>query len=297
LAILSRLLLNPGDPAVVEEITFTGVQQITKGRGANVRTIPTDYSSGADMEAMEKAFQMSPKPSLAVLIPDFHNPLGVTLTREKREHAAALAAKYQVPILEDDPYSALRFTGISSPPIKAFDEAGFVFYIGSFSKMLAPSVRLGWIVSPPELISKITVLRESLDLESSTLIQRAVMEFIEMGLLEPYLEKLTSINKQGQMAMHEALTEHLGEMASWTQPEGGIFTWVTLSGGIDTWEMFPAAIERKLAYIPGSAFATDGGYENTMRLNFSTSNPEAIREAVRRLAEVTRDRMRAKVNA
>lgn len=291
LAILSRLFLDPGDPAVVEEVTFTGVQQITKGRGAEVRTIPTDFTSGADMEAMEQAFRREPRPRLTVLIPDFHNPLGVTLSGEKRARAAELAATYRVPLLEDDPYSALRFVGEPSPPIKAFDEAGFVFYIGSFSKILAPAVRLGWIVAPPALIPKITVLRESLDLESSALIQRAVFDFIEQGFLEPYLKTLRAINRERQKALDEALREHLGEMATWTLPEGGLFSWVTLAEGMDTWEMFTAAIERKFAYIPGTAFATNGGYTNTMRLNFSTSKPEAIQEAIRRLAAVVGDQM------
>ena len=147
LTILSRLLLDPDASAVIEAVTFTGIQQVTAGRGAHVRTIPTDLDTGVDVDALEAAFKTSPR--LAILIPDFHNPLGVSLSVEKRARIAALAEQYGVPVIEDDPYSALRFQGEQHPPITAFDQAGFVFYVGSFSKMLAPSVRLGWIVAPP----------------------------------------------------------------------------------------------------------------------------------------------------
>ena len=134
LTILSRLFLDPGKPAVIEAVTFTGIQQVTAGRGAVVRTVPTDLTTGVDVDALEAAFRREPKPRLAVIIPDFHNPLGVSLTIEKRIRIAELAARYGVPVIEDDPYSSLRFEGRKLPPIKAFDEAGFVFY-------LAPSPR------------------------------------------------------------------------------------------------------------------------------------------------------------
>ena len=141
LALLSRLLLDRGQTAVIERVTFTGVQQITAGRGAAVRLLPTDLSTGADMDALEEALRPEPRPRLIVLIPNFHNPLGVSISAEKRRRAAALAAAYGVPLLEDDPYSSLRFEGADIPPIKAHDQAGMVFYIGSFSKLIAPAIR------------------------------------------------------------------------------------------------------------------------------------------------------------
>lgn len=291
LTILSHLLLNPGETAVIEEVTFTGIQQVTHGRGANARTIHTDLQTGADLEALERAFGQDPKPRLAILIPDFHNPLGVSISSEKRMRIAALAAEHRIPIVEDDPYSATRFEGEQHPPIKAYDEAGYIFYLGSFSKMLAPAMRLGWIIASPDLIPKITVIRESMDLESSTLIQRSVAEFLERGYLEEYLARLRKANKQRFRAIDQALENQLGEIASWTRPQGGLFTWVTLPKRVDTWEMFPGALERKVAYIPGSAFAVHGGYTNTMRLNFSNAHPEMIEEAINRLAEVIRRQM------
>jgi 2-aminoadipate transaminase len=288
LAILSRLFLDRGDPAVVEAVTFTGVQQVTAGRGAEVRTIPTDLETGADLEALEEALRRPPRPRLVVLIPEFHNPLGVSLSGEKRRRAASLAAAYGVPLIEDDPYSALRFDGVATPPIKAYDETGLVCYIGSFSKMIAPALRLGWIVAPASLSDRITVLRESLDLESSGLIQRAVYRFVSQGLLEPHLEQLNRANRERRDVLLAELKRNFGEDAHWTRPDGGLFVWMTLGADVDTWERFRRALDRKVAYIPGAAFAVDGGARNALRLNFSNVSPERLPEAVGRLAEALR---------
>jgi 2-aminoadipate transaminase len=284
LALLSRLFLDRGDPAVIEAVTFTGVQQVTAGRGAQVRTISTDLTSGADVDALEAEFAREPRPRLAVLITDFHNPLGVSLSESKRRAAAGLAARYGVPLIEDDPYSALRFHGPALPPIKAFDETGHVFYVGSFSKMIAPALRLGWIVAPPALIERLTVLRESLDLESSSLIQRAVLRFLEAGHLEPHLARLNDANRERCRVLHAELERRFGGWARWTRPEGGLFVWLTAPEPVDTWERFRTALEHKVAYIPGAAFAVDGGARNTLRLNFSNVPPERIPVAVERLA-------------
>ena len=157
--------------------------------------------------------------------------------------------------------------------------------------MLAPAVRLGWIVASTELIPKITVIRESLDLETSTLTQRSVAEFLERGFLDDYIAKLTSINYERFYTIDRALENQLDDLASWTRPQGGLFTWVTLPKEIDTWEMFPQALDMKVAYIPGSAFAVHGGHKNTMRLNFSSAKPDEIEEAISRLAEVIRKQL------
>lgn len=294
LTILSRLLLDPGQPAVIEAATFTGIQQVTAGRGAQVRTVPTDLATGVDVDALETTLKQNPRPRFAVIIPDFHNPLGVSLTEAKRRRIAALAAEYGVPLIEDDPYSALRFAGKTLPPIKAYDEAGYVFYVGSFSKMLAPSVRLGWIIAPRDLIPRITLLREAIDLETSILTQAAVYEFLQRGLLQPHLERLNATNHERRDALLSALDEQLGDVAHWTQPQGGLFVWVTLPEPLDMWALFNHALEQKVIYIPGSAFAVHGGYKNTMRLNFSNAAPDMIREGVARLASVIHSALQRK---
>lgn len=288
LALLSRLLLDRGQAAVIERVTFTGVQQITVGRGADIRLLPTDLSTGADMDALEEALRQEPRPRLVVLIPNFHNPLGVSLSAEKRLRAASLAAAYGVPLLEDDPYLPLRFEGEDLPPIKAHDQAGMVFYIGSFSKLIAPAIRLGWIVAPAHLMTPLTVLRESIDLEASGLMQRAVAAFLEQGHLEPHLARLTAANRTRRDILLEALKMHLGDIATWTRPEGGLFVWVTLPPDLDTWERFEVALRSRVAYIPGAAFDVAGGSRNTLRLNFSNVAPERIPLAVERLAAALR---------
>ncbi len=286
LAILSRLLLDPGSPAVIEKVTFTGIQQVTVGRGADVRTVPIDLATGVDTDALEAAFARTPHPHLAIIIPDFHNPLGVSITADKRERIAELAARYGVPVIEDDPYSSLRFKGEALLPITAYDEAGYTFYLGSFSKIVAPALRLGWIVAPLDLMPQITVLRESLDLESSILTQKAVYEFVSRGYLTSHLQEFNQANRKRMEVLVAALEEHLGDMATWTQPEGGLFIWVSLPEYMDTWQLLPRAVERKVAFVPGGAFAVEGGYQNTMRLNFSNTTPEKIRLGVAQLAEV-----------
>ncbi|MEQ8672666.1 MAG: PLP-dependent aminotransferase family protein [Aggregatilineales bacterium] len=284
LAILSRLFLDRGSTAVTEAITFTGIQQATAGRGATVLTVPTDLETGVDVDALEHAFAQSPQ--LAVLIPDFHNPLGVSMSLEKRQLVAQLAAAYSVPLVEDDPYSALRFEGETLPPIKAFDEAGRVFYLGSFSKMLAPALRLGWMIAPQELLPRITTLRESLDLESSTLIQRTVAEFLSRGLLPAHLEQLNQNNLERRNLLLAGLDKYFADIAQWTTPQGGLFVWMTLPEHIDTWAMFDDALAHNVAYIPGGAFSVNKGHKNTLRLNFSKLAPEQLHEAVRRLYQV-----------
>lgn len=292
LEILSRLFADPGDSAVVEAITFTGVRQVTEGRGLNVIPVPTDLRVGVDTDALARAFARTPSPRLAVLIPNFHNPLGVCIPAESRAPIAELSARFGVPVVEDDPYSLLRYDGERLPPIQSFDRAGSVFYVGSFSKMLAPAMRLGWLVAPSELIPKITVIRESMDLESSQLIQRAVAEFCLRGYLEPHLANLKAVNRVRRDAMLTALDRHLGGLAAgWTRPEGGLFLWLTLPDGVDTLDLFKTAVAQHVAYIPGASFAINGGQRNTMRLSFSNVTPAKIEEGIARLGEIIREQM------
>lgn len=286
LTILSRLFVSPGDLTVTEAFTFTGVQQVTKGRDARVIGIPVE-DDGVDVDALEAAFAR--RPQVAVLIPSYQNPLGVTISDEKRRRIAQLAAQYRVPLVEDDPYSPLAFDGRGPTPIKAYDESGWVFYLGSFSKMLAPGLRLGWMVAPDALAHKIVTLRESIDLESSALTQRAVHEFLSRGLLPEHLRRLNAANAERCAAMLSALETHFGGAATWTRPTGGLFIWMTLNDeSIDAMALLPDAIEQHgVAYVPGSAFSVTGGAHNTVRLNFSACTPEQIAEGVARLRDVT----------
>jgi 2-aminoadipate transaminase len=290
LEIVTRLLLEPDDLALVEEYTFTGIVQTTHGRGARLHTLPVDLATGVDVDAFESAHALNPR--LAVIIPDFHNPLGVSLSESKRIRLANLAAAHRLPIIEDDPYSALRFEGQQLPPIKAYDEAGAVIYLGSFSKMLAPALRLGWIVAPRELLPKLAVIRESIDLEASQLTQRAVAEFLARGYLDPHLTRLNTVNHSRRDALIAACERELGGLAHWTRPEGGLFVWLTLPDEIDTQELFKTALEQSIAFVPGQAFAVNQGKPNhSMRLNFSNTSPDKIDEVIRRLANLVKEQL------
>ncbi len=285
LNILSRLFVAPGDLTVTEAFTFTGVQQVTLGRDARVIGIPVERD-GVDLGALEAAFIQHPR--MAVLIPSYQNPLGVTISDDKRREITRLAQHYRVPLVEDDPYSPLAFDNCAPTPIKAYDNAGWVFYLGSFSKMLAPGLRLGWMVAPEVLGAKIVTLRESIDLESSALTQRAVHEYLSRGLLPEHLRRLNAANAERCAAMLDALETHFSGIASWTAPTGGLFVWLTLNNpAVDTMSCLPDAIERVgVAYVPGSAFSVDGGAPNTVRLNFSAAAPDQIGEGIARLREI-----------
>lgn len=294
LEILGRLLLDPGETAVVEALTFTGIAQVMQAHGAELRAAPLDLATGVEVEAWELALTggAGGRPArVGTVIPDFHNPVGASLTPAKRAGLAAAAARTGVPLIEDDPYSLLRYAGAALPPIQAYDEAGLVLYIGSFSKIIAPAMRLGWIVAPADLLGRLTVLRESLDLESSQLLQRVVTEFVTRGFLEPHVRTLNAANLARRNAMLAALARELGDVAAWTVPQGGLFLWVTLPAHVDTAALFPAALENQVAYIPGVHFSAERAYGNALRLNYSNATPERIDEGVRRLALTLRESM------
>ncbi|MBZ0303366.1 MAG: PLP-dependent aminotransferase family protein, partial [Anaerolineae bacterium] len=193
--------------------------------------------------------------------------------------------------VEDDPYSLLRFSGDIPAPIKSYDTGDYVFYLGSFSKILAPGVRCGWIVAPEDVIRRIERLREANDLETSTLIQRSIYEFVSRGWLDEHLAALNAANHARRDALLAALDTHLGDIASWTEPDGGIFVWVTLPEHVNTWEMVQDAIAHQVVYVPGGEFSVNGGYNHTMRLNFSNVAIEQIDEGIRRLEAVIRQQV------
>lgn len=295
LALLGRLLLDPGAPAVVEALTFTGIVQVMQAHGAALRPAAFDLNTGVDPDAFEAALT---RPSsvgvaggaarLGVVIPDFHNPVGVSLPVAARRQLAQAAARTGVPLIEDDPYALLRYAGQALPPLKAFDEADRIFYVSSFSKTIAPAMRLGWIIAPAPMVARLSVLRESIDLESSQLLQRTVTEFLARGCLAAHLEALNTANRQRRDALLAALEREFGGWAEWTVPEGGLFLWLTLPPEVDTAARLAAAFERQVAYIPGVNFSAEGRYTNALRLNYSNNLPARLDEGVRRLAAVLR---------
>ncbi len=290
LSVVGQLLLNPNSPVIVEQIAFTGIGQMIAERGAMPFTVATDLDYGIDVDHVEYLLKLTGQVRAIIEVPDFHNPLGVSIAAEHRPRLVTLSHRFRTPIIEDDPYGLLRYEGANIPPLKAHDEKGGIIYLGSFSKILAPGLRLGWVVAPPATLGKLAVIKESQDLETSQLTQRAVTEFIQRGLLNTHLEKLRAAYVVRRQTMLDALEREFPPVAHWSKPKGGIFIWVALPDQVNTWDLLPRAVEQeKIAFVPGLAFGIQGGGQSSLRLNFSNASPEMIEEGIKRLGKIIQE--------
>ncbi len=259
----------------------------------DVLTVSTDLHTGIDVDGVEAWLAEGARPAFIYVIPDAHNPLGVDVSLEKRQRLASLARQYGVPIIEDDPYGHLRYDGSFVPPVRALDDE-WVFYLGSFSKILAPALRLGWIIAPESLVPKLTVIKEAGDLESSGLTQRAVAAYLDAGHFSAHLGRIRDEYGRRLDAMLMALNRYFPASAQWTHPSGGMFVWVRLAPEIDATELLHLAIEEEqVAFIPGNAFAVNSPHsvadrhaKHSLRLNFSNSTPPQIVDGIQRLSRV-----------
>lgn len=287
LDVLSRLFLDDHGEVLLEEIVYTGIQQAVAPMQPHILPVATDLETGIDVDQVEAYLLDGHRPAFLYIIPDAHNPLGVSISVEKRQRLAELAVAHNLPILEDDPYGMLSYDGRMLPPVRAYNDS-HVFYIGSFSKILAPALRLGWMIVPEGLVQKVTVIKEAADLESSALTQRAVAAYLDAGHLPAHVERLRSEYAVRRDAMLEALERWMPAGVSWTQPRAGMFIWLRLPEGIDTAELLPVAVEQEqVAFIPGYAFAHSGAAAaNYMRLNFSNCCLSDIHDGIGRLASV-----------
>lgn len=287
LSVLARLFLDPYGEVMLERIVYTGIQQAVAPMRPDIIPIDTDLAEGIAVEQVAAALADGVNAAFLYIIPDAHNPLGVSISSERRRTLAELAVAHNLPIIEDDPYGFLTYDGQTVPPVRAYNDS-HVFYVGSFSKILAPALRLGWMIVPPELVPKVTVIKEAGDLESSALTQRAVASFLDAGYLPEHLSRLRQAYGQRLATMLAALERHFPDSVSWSAPRGGMFIWVTLPNGLDARDLLPLAVEREqVAFIPGQAFAQPGvDARRYLRLNFSNCCEADIDEGVRRLARV-----------
>lgn len=287
LDVLARLLLNPGGQVLLEEAVYPGVQQVVAPMQPRILPVPTDLRSGMDVDAVEAHLWRGARPAFIYAISDAHNPLGVSISAQKRQQLVALARQYGVPIIEDDPYGFLHYGQAPVPPMRALDEE-WVFYLGSFSKIIAPALRLGWVVAPPALLPKLTVVKEAGDLESSALIQRAVSAYLAAGHLPAHLQRLRQEYGRRRDVMLAAIERYFPVGSRWTVPSGGMFIWVELPAHMDTAVLLQTAVvQEQVAYIPGYAFALPGHkITNCLRLNFSNCTPELIEAGMARLGRV-----------
>jgi len=291
LDLIGRVFLNPGDRIVVERPTYLGALQSWNAYQAEYQGIPMD-DDGMRIDALEMALRSGPK--FVYALPNFQNPSGVTLCLSRRRQLVKMADEWGVPIVEDDPYGQLRFEGDHLPSLAVLDAesrdgkqyTGNVIYLSTFSKTLAPGIRLGWIVAPVEVISKLVQSKQGSDLHSSTFIQMVAYEVARGGFLDRHVKHIRSVYRVRRDAILAALRRHMPPGVRWTKPEGGLFIWVTVPEGIDTWELLHEAVEHNVAFVPGAAFYDDGSGKNTMRLNFSNATPQQIEEGIERLGQV-----------
>ncbi|HVS61904.1 MAG TPA: PLP-dependent aminotransferase family protein [Thermoanaerobaculia bacterium] len=290
----TRLLLGHGGRVAYEEFAYTGIHQATALFEPQVLTLPSHLEHGMDVETLAGALDRGVRPSLLYVIPDGHNPLGVSLAPARRSRLVALAREHGLPIVEDDPYGLLGLDGDGfAPPLRALDDE-WVIYLGSFSKILAPGLRLGWMIVPARLATRVSVVKEAGDLESSSLTQRAVSRLLDSGFLPDHVARLRAIYRRRRDALLEALDRHLPSGARWTRPGGGMFVWVELDSHIDQEIDTVAALRRcveeaGVAFIPGAAFTQDPTRgRGALRLSFSTLEPDDIERAVATLARFLR---------
>jgi 2-aminoadipate transaminase len=281
--LLLKAFLNPGDAVLVESPTFLGNMQTLNLYQAKLVPVESD-EGGVMLDKLEEAIKEH-HPKLFYVIPSFQNPSGRTLAADRRKPIAELAAKYGFLVLEDDPYRDLRYTGEHLPTIKSYDTTGHVAYMGSFSKIISPGLRVGFVVAQKDILRKCTIGKQGTDLHTPNLNQAIVDQFLRRGLLKPHIDSILPQYKEKLELMLKEL-DSFPEGTKYIVPEGGLFIWVEMPEGFNATELFQKAVDANVAYVPGTHFYPYGGHHNTLRLNFSNSTPEQIKEGMGKLRKL-----------
>ncbi|MDR3764056.1 MAG: PLP-dependent aminotransferase family protein [Acidobacteriota bacterium] len=284
LDLTARVLLDPGDCILTENPTYLAALQAFQSCEVRFAAVPTD-EGGLIPEALPELIERE-HPKLLYTIPNFQNPTGVTLRRERRQALYEIAARYGLLILEDDPYGKLRYTGEDIPPVKALDTQGLVIYMSTVSKTVAPGLRTGWVVAPEEIAHKIVICKQAADLHSSSLDQRILHAYFRDFDNQAHVNRIRQAYGERYAQMDQCLRDAMPPEFSWTHPEGGMFLWVTCPESVNSSELMPRALQEKVLFVPGRDFFPDGSGTRYMRLNFSNSSPEKIRTGIARLAGV-----------
>ena len=279
--LVARVLLNPGDTVLVENPSYLAALQAFAAYEVDVVALPGD-DDGLRTELLEEAVREH-RPALLYVVPEFQNPRGTTLAAHRRKVLAAVARKHGVPVLEDDPYGALRFRGTASTPIAAL-AGGLTFHLGTFSKTLAPGLRIGWVHGPKALMRAMTIAKQACDLHTATLTQHAVVELFETFDYEAHLVRLRSEYRRRCEAMLRALERTMPPGTRWSKPDGGLFLWLQLPRGLRDEAVFRAAIQHSVAVVPGSGFFVGAAEHGFLRLNFSNQGLANIELGMERLA-------------
>ncbi len=294
LDIISKVFLDPNDIVIVELPTYIGGLQAFNSYRAKMLGIPQD-GQGMRMDLLEKMLEKlaknGKKPKFIYVVPDFQNPSGITMSLERRKKLLQLAYQYEIPIVEDSPYRDLRFTGENVPAIYNLDTQNQIIVLGTFSKLLCPGLRIAWIMAPAEWMDRMVVAKQGMDLCSPTYTQLIVAEYLRLGLLPKQIEHICKLYGRKLDVTLRALERYMPDGVKWSRPRGGLFLWVELPERLSANDLFPKAIENKVAYVVGSAFHCNGKGQNTMRINFSYSTEEQIVEGIQRLANMLKENM------
>jgi 2-aminoadipate transaminase len=290
LDLLAKIFIDPGDTIICEGPTYLGALQAFSAYQPNVVCVPMD-EQGMRTDLLAEALErLGPRGAKFIYtIPTFQNPGGVTLSPARRRELLDLARAYDIPVIEDDPYGRLRFEGGHCLPLRALDDE--VIYVGTFSKIFAPGLRLGWVTAPHPILAKFVLAKQAADLCGSAYAQTAAERYFTGTRWRRTLQVLTRTYAERRDAMLAALDEHFPAEAHWTAPEGGFFVWVEMPSFLDLKSILAEAVENGVTYVPGDAFFPDGRGRNCMRLAFCFAEPDAIAEGIRRLAEVLEDRL------
>jgi len=281
----ARVFLNKGDIVLLESPSYLGAVNAFKASEAKFIEVPTD-ENGMIIKELEKILEKEDRVKMIYVIPDFQNPSGRTWTLERRQEFMETVNKYEIPVIEDNPYGELRFEKEFVPALKALDTKGLVVYLGTFSKILVPGYRLGWVCAEPEILQKYNFMEQASSLQASTISQMEVSKFMDIYNLDDHIAKIKKVYKQRRDIMLKTMDEEFTEEVRYTRPEGGLFTWVILPEYINAKEMALECLEQKVAYVPGGSFFPNGGHENTFRLNYSCMPEDKIVEGIKRIAAV-----------
>jgi 2-aminoadipate transaminase len=287
--LVTKTLIDPGDVVICEAPSYPGAIPVFCSYEADVIQVECDQEGMRidELEAvLERLDRGRRRPKFIYSVPTFQNPAGVTMSLERRRRLVELARSREMLVVEDNPYGLLRFGGEPLPPLYQLDGGDYVIYLGTFSKILSPGIRLGWAVAPPPVMEKIVLGKQAADLCTSTMTQFFVREYFAEGRWQEYIESLVGIYRGRRDTMVAALREHFPAAASWTHPEGGLFIWATLPDFIDTGDLLAKALREDVAFVPGQAAYVDERGRHSMRLNFSGSDDAEIVEGVRRIGKV-----------
>ena len=292
--LIAKTFVDPGDVVICEAPTYPGAVPVFCSYEADTRQVGVD-DEGMRVDELEGLLDElageGRRPKFIYTVPTFQNPAGVTMSPERRVRLVEIARQRELLVVEDNPYGLVRFDGEPTEPLYKLEGGDYVVYLGTFSKILSPGIRVGWLCAPPPVMEKVVLGKQAADLCTSTLTQYFVTEYFSEGRWRAYVEDLTRIYRARRDAMLDALKRHFPPQARWTHPEGGMFVWATLPEYIDTTDLLAKALRENVAFVPGAAAYVDGRGGSSMRLNFSGSTEEEIHEGIRRIGQVVNEQV------